>query len=265
VVVLPGPPRELQQMWPAALATPPVRKVLSRTEPFEFAQLRLFGLPESQIAVTLREVGKELDLAPLEITTCLRRAELVIDIRHRPGAEATLDALIEAIRSRHARYLFSTDGTSLDEQVARLLRGRRIGLAESCTGGLLAARLTDLAGSSEYVAGGVVAYSNEAKTQLLGVPAGLIEQHGAVSPQVARAMADGARQRFSAGIGVGITGVAGPGGGTDAKPVGYVCLCVTTSDGAAVAGDPVLPGDRAEIRNRAVTGAMHLLRRLLVS
>ena len=263
VVVLPGPPRELQQMWPAALATPSVRKVLSRTEPFEFAQLRLFGLPESQIAVTLREVGEELDLTPLEITTCLHRAELVIDIRHRPGAGAARDALIEAIRTRHARYLFSTDGTSLDEQVARLLRGRRIGLAESCTGGLLAARLTDLAGSSEYVAGGVVAYSNEAKTQLLGVPATMIEQYGAVSPQVARAMADGARQRFGAGIGVGITGVAGPGGGTEAKPVGYVCLCVTTSDGAALAGDPVLPGDRAEIRNRAVTGAMHLLRRLL--
>jgi nicotinamide-nucleotide amidase len=263
VVVLPGPPRELQQMWPVALATPPVRKVLSRTEPFEFAQLRLFGLPESQIAVTLREVGEKLDLTPLEITTCLRRAELVIDIRHRPGAGATRDALVEAIRTRHARYLFSTDGTSLDEQVARLLRGRRIGLAESCTGGLLAARLTDLAGSSEYVTGGVVAYSNEAKTQLLGVPAELIEQYGAVSPQVAQAMADGARQRLGAGIGVGITGVAGPGGGTDAKPVGYVCLCVTTSDGAVLAGDPVLPGDRAEIRNRAVTVAMHLLRRLL--
>jgi nicotinamide-nucleotide amidase len=265
VVVLPGPPRELQQMWPAALATPPVRKVLSRTEPFEFAQLRLFGLPESQIAMTLREVGEELDLTPLEITTCLRRAELVIDIRHRPGAGATRDALVEAIRTRHGRYLFSTDGTSLDEQVARLLRGRRIGLAESCTGGLLAARLTDLAGSSEYVAGGVVAYSNEAKIQLLEVPAELIEQYGAVSPQVARAMADGARQHFGAGIGVGITGVAGPGGGTAAKPVGYVCLCVTTSDGPALAGDPVLPGDRAEIRNRAVTGAMHLLRRLLES
>jgi nicotinamide-nucleotide amidase len=265
VIVLPGPPRELQQMWLEALATPPVQEVLSRTEPFSFTQLRLFGLPESQIALTLRDVGKELDLTPLEITTCLRRAELVIDIRHRPGAEATRNALVEAIRARHARYLFSTDGTSLDEQVAGLLRGRRIGLAESCTAGLLAARLTEVPGSSDYVAGGVVAYSNAAKTQLLGVPAGLIEQHGAVSPEVARAMADGARKRFDAGVGVGITGVAGPGGGTDAKPVGYVCLCVTTSDGAVLAGDPVLPGDRAEIRNRAVTVAMHLLRRLLSS
>jgi nicotinamide-nucleotide amidase len=263
VIVLPGPPRELQQMWPAALATPPVREVLSRTEPFQFAQLRLFGLPESQIAVTLREAGQQLDLTPLEITTCLRRAELVIDIRHRPGAEATRDALIEAIRARHARYLFSTDGTSLDDQVASLLRGRRIGLGESCTAGLLAARLTERPGSSDYVAGGVVAYSNAAKTQLLGVPADLIEQHGAVSPEAARTMADGARQRFGADVGVGITGVAGPAGGTDAKPVGYVCVCVTTSDGAVLAGDPVLPGDRTEIRDRAVTVAMHLLRRLL--
>ncbi|MDT7711879.1 MAG: nicotinamide-nucleotide amidase [Pseudonocardiales bacterium] len=263
VIVLPGPPRELQQMWGAALATPAVREVLGRTQPFESAQLKLFGLPESQIAATLREVGTSLDLAPLEITTCLRRAELVIDIRHRPGAERTRDALIKAIRERHARYLFSTDGTSLDDQVAALLQGRRIGLAESCTGGLLAARLTERPGSSDYVAGGVVAYSNAAKTELLGVPAGLIEQHGAVSPEVARAMADGARDRFGADLGVGITGVAGPGGGTEAKPVGYVCICVSANDGAVRAGDPVLPGDRAEIRDRSVTVAMHLVRRLL--
>jgi nicotinamide-nucleotide amidase len=263
VIVLPGPPRELQAMWPAALATSAARAVLARTQPFESARLRLFGLPESEIAATLHEVSETLDLTPLEITTCLRRAEIVVDIRHRPGAEAIRDALIEAIRARHARYLFSTDGTSLDDQLAGLLRGRRIGLAESCTGGLLAARLTEQPGSSDYVAGGVVAYSNAAKTELLGVPAELIEQHGAVSPEVARAMADGARDRFGAGTGVGITGVAGPGGGTDAKPVGYVCVCVTTSDGAALASDPVLPGDRAEIRDRSVTVAMHLVRRVL--
>ncbi|MDQ3760557.1 MAG: competence/damage-inducible protein A [Actinomycetota bacterium] len=263
VIVLPGPPSELQGMWPAALATPAARAVLARTRPFESARLRLFGLPESEIAATLREVGATLDLAPLEITTCLRRAELEIDIRHRPGAEAIRDALIEEIRSRHSQYLFSTDGTSLDDQLAGLLRGRRIGLGESCTGGLMAARLTERAGASDYVAGGVVAYSNAAKTALLGVPMKLIEQHGAVSPEVGRAMADGARDRFGADVGVGITGVAGPGGGTEAKPVGYVCICVTTSDGAVLASDPVLPGDRAEIRDRSVTVAMHLVRRVL--
>lgn len=263
VIVLPGPPGELQAMWPAALATSAVAAVLARARPLEATRLRLFGLPESQIAATLREVSATLDLTPLEITTCLRKAELEIDIRYRPGAEAIRDALVDQIRTRHARHLFSTDGSSLDDQLAALLRGRLIGLGESCTGGLLAARLTERPGSSAYVAGSVVAYSTTAKTALLGVPAEVIERHGAVSPEVAAAMADGARHRFGADIGCGITGVAGPGGGTDAKPVGYVCLCVSTSDGAALAADPVLPGDRAEIRDRSVTVAMHLLRRIL--
>jgi len=262
VVVLPGPPRELQTMWPAALAAPAAVALLDGAQPLSTARLRLFGLPESEIAATLREVGERLDLAPLEVTTCLRRAELEIDIRHRPGAEVVRDALIQEIVSRHERQLFSRDGSSIDEQVAALLRGRRIGLAESCTGGLLAGRLTDLPGASDYVAGGVVAYSNEAKTSLLGVPAELIAAHGAVSPQVARAMADGALSRFDADVGCGITGVAGPGGGTEAKPVGYVCVCVRTADGE-LARDVVLPGDRTEIRDRTVTLAMHLIRRLL--
>ncbi len=262
VIVLPGPPRELQAMWPAAAATPAVRAVLAHAQPYETAQLRLFGLPESQIAATLREVSQTLDLTPLEITTCFRHAELVIDIRHRPGAEPTRDALVETIKARHLQYLFSADGTSLDDQLANLLTGRRIGLAESCTGGLLAARLTQRPGSSNYVSGGVVAYSNTSKTELLGVPPELIEQCGAASPEVARAMADGARSRFGADVGAGITGVAGPGGGTDTKPVGYVCICVT-SDGASLASAPVLPGDRTEIRDRSVTVAMHLVRRVL--
>ncbi|MGQ0779170.1 MAG: competence/damage-inducible protein A [Pseudonocardiales bacterium] len=265
IIVLPGPPRELQAMWPSALATPAAKVALQRAQPFESVQLRLFGLPESEIAATLRDVGATLDLSPLEITTCLRRAELEIDILHRPGAEAVREALVEQISTRHARQLFSTDGSTLDDQVAALLTGRLIGLGESCTGGLLAARLTQRPGSSAYVAGGVVAYSNAAKTALLGVPAELIEQYGAVSPQVARAMADGARDRFGADIGAAITGVAGPAGGSTAKPVGYVCACVSTTDGAVLARDPVLPGDRAEIRDRSVALAMHLIRRILTT
>ena len=262
VIVLPGPPRELQAMWPAALAAPPVRALLDDASPLYAVRLRLYGLPESEIAATLRSVGSRLDLSPLEITTCLRRSELEIDIRYRPGFEDVRDALVREIASRHGKQLYSTDGSSIDSQVAGLLRGRRIGLAESCTGGLLAGRLTDLAGASEYVAGGVVAYSNEAKTELLDVPAELIERHGAVSPQVALAMASGARHRFHADIGCGVTGVAGPGGGTETKPVGYVCVCVSSGSGT-VARDLVLPGDRAEVRDRSVTLAMHLIRRLL--
>ncbi|MGH3938251.1 MAG: competence/damage-inducible protein A [Pseudonocardiaceae bacterium] len=263
-IVLPGPPRELQAMWPSALATPAAKAALQHAQPFESVQLRLFGLPESEIAATLRDAGATLDLSPLEITTCLRRAELEIDIRHRPGAEALREALVEQIAARHARHLFSSDGSTLDDQVAALLAGRLIGLGESCTGGLLTARLTERPGSSAYVAGGVVAYANTAKTALLGVPTELIEQHGAVSAPVARAMADGARDRFGADVGAAITGVAGPGGGSAAKPVGYVCVCVSTSNGA-LARDPVLPGDRTEIRDRSVTLAMHLIRRLLTA
>jgi nicotinamide-nucleotide amidase len=264
VIVLPGPPRELKAMWPQAVATPEVRAVLDRAQPLEMTTLRLFGIPESEIAQTLREIEQDTDISALEITTCLRRAELHIDIRHRAGSEAALAAVTGGIVDRHERFLFSEDGSSVDEQVADLLRdGHRIGLAESCTAGLLAARLTEPPGASEYVAGGVVAYSNEAKVALLGVPNELIERHGAVSPEVAEAMADGALERFSADLGVGITGIAGPDGGTEEKPVGYVCVCVKSSGGEMIARDPVLPGDRSEIRDRTATVAMHLLRRLL--
>jgi nicotinamide-nucleotide amidase len=263
VIVLPGPPRELQAMWKPALETPQAAAVLESAIPYRSASLRLFGLPESEIAQTLREIEAETDLSDLEITTCLRRAELHVDIRHREGAEEARERVVDGIVAKHAGFLFSSDGSTIDEQLAELLAGRQIGLGESCTAGLLAARLTERPGASAYVAGGVVAYSNEAKVDLLGVPAGLIEEHGAVSPEVAEAMASGAAERFGGDLGVGVTGIAGPDGGTEEKPVGYVCICVMDSAGASIARDLVLPGDRGEIRDRAATVAMHLLRRLL--
>lgn len=263
VVVLPGPPRELQGMWPDALAAEPVRDLLAGVPAPAARSLRYFGLPESEIAATLREIEAERDLSGVEITTCLRRSELEVDLRPRPGAGDVAATLHAELARRHARHLVSTDGTSTDELLARALRERRwtVATGESCTGGMLAARLVDLAGSSDYVAGGVVAYSNAAKTDLLGVPAEMIAAHGAVSPEVARALADGARKRFGAEVGVGITGVAGPGGGTDAKPVGYVCFCVTTADGQVLARDPRLPGGRTDIRERSTDVGMHLLLR----
>jgi nicotinamide-nucleotide amidase len=170
------------------------------------------------------------------------------------------------MRARHADVLFSEDGATIDEQVAMLLLsgGDTVATAESCTGGLLAARLTDRAGSSAYVQGGLVVYSNAAKTALAGVPTGVIEAHGAVSPEVAALLADGARAALGASIGVGITGVAGPGGGTEAKPVGMVCLSVSADDGERIDRTVQLPGDREAVRDRTTTVAMHLLRRLLV-
>jgi nicotinamide-nucleotide amidase len=263
VVVLPGPPRELQRMWPAALAAAPVRALLEGVPEAQSRSLRFFGLPESEIAATLRTIGAERDLSSVEVTTCLRRSELEVDLRPRPGAADVAGELHGELAARHAKHLVSADGTSTDELLAEALlaRGWTVATGESCTGGMLASRLVDRAGSSEYVAGGVVAYSNEAKTELLGVPAAMIAEHGAVSPQVARALADGARARFGADVGIGITGVAGPGGGSEAKPVGYVCFCVTTGDGQVIARDPQLPGGRADIRERSTDVGMHLLLR----
>ena len=263
VVVMPGPPRELHAMWPHALETDAVRAVLDRTPPYRLDEIRMFGIPESELAKSLREIEEDTDLSALEITTCLRRAELVIDIRSRPGDEELADLLSRELVARHESHVFSVEGETIDRQVAELLAGRRIGVAESCTGGLLAGRLTDPPGASGYFAGGVVAYSNEAKSELLAVPAELIEAHGAVSPEVAEAMADGALARFGADVACAITGVAGPDGGTEEKPVGYVCFCAKLADGTVLARDPRLPGSRDDVRDRSVTVALHMLRWLL--
>ncbi len=267
VVVLPGPPRELTGMWPAACASPPLAALLATVPPATQRTLRFYGLPEAEIAATLREVGTAHEPAGVEVTTCLRRSELEVDLRADPGAEDALDRLAATLADRHADRLVSADGTSTDELLARALlaAGLTLGTAESCTGGLLAGRLTDRPGSSAYVLGGIVSYANAAKTALLGVPAALIEAHGAVSPQVARAMADGARAALGADVGIGITGVAGPDGGTPDKPVGLVCLCVTTGAGAVVAREVRLPGDRADVRDRSVDAGMHLLLRAVAA
>ncbi len=264
IVVLPGPPRELHAMWPQAVETEAFQEAIGGRTEYQQQTLRLFGIPESEIAETLRVAeGSVKGFSGLEITTCMRRAEIEIVTRWEPDAQPAWDAVRGLIEERHARTLFSEDGSTVDEQVAGLLAGRWAAVAESCTGGLMAARLTERPGSSEYFAGGVTSYSNEAKAGLLGVDPGLIERHGAVSLEVAEAMADGALARFEADTAVAITGVAGPGGGTEAKPVGYVCWAVKLADGSKLVRDARLPGDRAEVRDRSTTVGMHLLRRAL--
>jgi nicotinamide-nucleotide amidase len=265
VVVLPGPPSELRPMWAVAVETAPLRAVLDRAGELEQRILRLFGVPESEIALSLRALEEEgVPLGRLEITTCLRRGEIEIATVFAPDAAPDYDAFADGIRTRHAATLFSEDGASIDELVARLLARRTIAVAESCTGGLMAGRLTERAGSSDYVLGGVVVYSNEAKVEFADVPAELIERHGAVSPEVAAALADGAIARFGAELGIGITGVAGPGGGTPEKPVGMVCISVADAGGEREDRTVQLPGDRGMVRERSTTVAMHLLRRLLL-
>ena len=265
VIVLPGPPKELQAMWPAAVASSAVQQALSGATVYEQQMVRMFGLAESGLAETLRQAENTIPgFDGLEITTCLRRGELEMVTRYEPSDAGAYARLMALVRERHGATIFSEDGTSIDDQIAALLAGRRMATAESCTSGLLAARLTDRPGSSDYVAGGVVAYANEAKIALLGVEPALIAEHGAVSSEVAAAMALGALRRLGADTSVAITGIAGPGGGTEDKPVGTVWF------GIGLAGDePItrcirIPGERADVRDRSTTVALHLLRRALL-
>ncbi len=267
VVVLPGPPRELQPMWGAAVQTDAFRAAVGEGAQLRQEMLRLFGIPESEIAETLRRARADgVDLDALEITTCLRRGEIEIVTRFAPDVEPVYRAFAGVVRERHADTLYSEDGTSVDEQVATLLRsaGLKIATCESCTGGLLAGRLTDLAGSSDYVAGGVVAYTNAAKVSLCAVDPAVIKRVGAVSEEVAAALADGAVARVGADVGVGITGIAGPGGGTEDKPVGMVCFSVVWGERRDTR-TLHLPGSRMDVRDRSTTVAMHMIRRLLTA
>ncbi|HEV7203278.1 MAG TPA: competence/damage-inducible protein A [Jatrophihabitans sp.] len=263
IVVLPGPPFELQGMWPAVTTNAVVLAAIEGRRELRQRTVRLWRTPESELAATLRAHHDRLD--GLEITTCLRSGELEIVTRFAPEAQPAYDALHAALTEAHGEVMFSPDGRTIDEIVtdALLEQGATIATAESCTAGLLAARLTDRPGSSAYVLGGLVVYSNEAKHELAGVDPALIERVGAVSPEVAEALARGARARLGADIGVGITGVAGPDGGTDDKPVGLVHLCVSR-DGRTIPRRAMIPGGRADVRARSVLVAMHMLRELLL-
>jgi len=270
VIVLPGPPRELQPMWRQAVATDAWREAVAGAREYRQEMLRLFGIPESEIAETLRHAERAgVEMERLEITTCMRGGEIEIVTRYEPHADSAYGAFAAIVAERHADTLYSTDGSSVDEQVAALLRGdgagpkRTIAVAESCTGGLLTARLTNPPGASEYVLGGIVAYANEVKIAQLGVPREAIEAHGAVSEVVAKALAHCARKRLGADVGVGLTGIAGPGGGSAEKPVGLVCLSVRGPDGNDLTRSVTLPGGRADVRERATLVAMHMIRRVL--
>jgi len=265
IVVLPGPPRELQPMWQTATTTEQFAAATGAATEYRQRMLRLFGIPESEIAETLRIADDAAGLEGLEITTCLRRGEVEVVTRYEPAAQAVYDAFEATVRERHADTLFSDDGTSVDEQVAGLLRerGLTIAVAESSTGGLVAGRLTDLPGASDYFVGGIVAYTGEAKSELAGVAPATIAAHGEVSTEVARELAEGARTRLHADVGIGVTGIAGPGGATAEKPVGFVCFSVCGPDGS-LTRSATLPGGRVDVRDRSTTVALHMARRLLL-
>lgn len=264
VLVLPGPPAELRAMWPAALDDPAVRAALSAATEIRQETVRIWGPPESELAGMLRSHESAHDTSQLEITTCMRDGELEIVTRYSPEAAANYAALAQALTQHFGDRVYVTDGRSLDRVVADLLLAAdaTVATAESCTAGMVASRLADLAGSSAYLMGGFVTYSNEAKAASLGVSAGLIDRVGAVSAEVAVAMAEGARQRLGTTYGLSTTGVAGPGGGTPEKPVGRVHIAVAGPTGTEQRRLD-LGGDRTTIRRRAVVTTLHLLREIL--
>jgi nicotinamide-nucleotide amidase len=262
VIVLPGPPAELTAMWPAALAAPAVQVVLARTTPLLQDTIRLWGTLEADLAACLRRI--ENDITDLEVTTCLREGELEIVTRHAPEAQPQVDLLLCALVGDFGARVFSTDGSDVDDIVGDALaaRGWTVATAESCTGGLVGARLTRSAGSSAHVRGTIAAYSDAAQTALLGVPEATIQTHGAVSAEVAEALAEGSRTALGADVGLGVTGVTGPGEGTREEAVGAVHVAAVSPQGRRTRA-LLLPGDRDQVRRRTVVSAMHELRLLL--
>jgi nicotinamide-nucleotide amidase len=261
-VVLPGPPWELQQLWPRALETEPLQALLRRARRPSRRVLRLYGASESAVAQALAAAGGDGD--GVEATICARDFEIHVDLVVDPGAEARAASLTRALIEPLGRYLFTEDERPVEELVLELCRQRGLTLAtaESCTGGLVAARLTSVPGASDVFLGAIVAYANEVKEAGLGVPAKVLRAHGAVSAETAAAMASGARSRLGADVGIGVTGVAGPGGGTAEKPVGRVYIHAEAPDGSHGI-EFTFPADRQSIRRRATVAALHLVRRLL--
>ena len=262
VVMLPGPPAELKRLWPNALDTEVFRALLARTTPPGRRVLRLFGVSESAVARALADAGGDGD--GVDVTICARDFEIHVDLVVQPGAEARAEALEAALVEPIAQWVYGRDDRGVEEHVLDLCRDRGLTLAtaESCTGGLVAARLTSVPGSSDVVLGGIVAYANAVKEAELGVSEALLRDHGAVSAEVAEAMAHGARVRLGADVVVSVTGVAGPDGGTPEKPVGLVYVHAE-GPSAGVGRELSFPGDRASIRARAVVIALHLVRTLL--
>ncbi|MDQ3867728.1 MAG: CinA family nicotinamide mononucleotide deamidase-related protein [Actinomycetota bacterium] len=260
-IALPGPPRELQRLWPAALETPAVRRLLARARDREHHVLRFFGASESAVSRAIAEAGGEAD--GLAVTVCAADLEVQVDLYAEPGRHAGAEALASALRARFPDELFAEDGRPVAAVVLDLCRSHGLSLAtaESCTGGLVAARLTAIPGASDVFVGGLVAYANAVK-ETFGVADEVLARHGAVSAEAAEAMAVGVRRALDAGVAVAVTGVAGPGGGTPAKPVGLVFIAVSAGTEDRVERYHFF-GDRADVRGRATATALHELRRLL--
>ena len=268
VLLLPGPPRELKPMLRALVEG----RLSARASVTTLRRriIRITGRTESHTEEAMQPLYATWATAPIPIAATILAAfgqiELHLSARAEASeiAESALDRAADQVRAALGGDAFSADGRTLEQVVGQLLlaRGWHIGVAESCTGGLITSRLTDVPGSSGYVERSVVTYSNDAKVEMLGVPAALIAEHGAVSEQVAAAMAEGIRATARVEVGVGVTGVAGPGGGTPEKPVGMVCIAVVTPDANRVRTLRFM-GERELVKFQASQAALDIVRRML--
>jgi nicotinamide-nucleotide amidase len=269
IVVLPGPPRELQPMFDYSVSP----RLVATTAGTRWRRrvIKITGRAESQVDEVARDIYLALMKAPTPIQTTILATPGQIEL-HLAAVSADVAAVDAALADAVGRlatalapFVFSVDGRNLEEVVGDLLRerGLRIAAAESCTAGLLLGRLTEVPGSSGWVVGGIVAYDDAVKIEQLGVPPGLLEAHGAVSEPVAVAMAEGVRSRLSADIGIGVTGIAGPDGGTETKPVGMVVIAMA---GVSPSVRTLkFPGDRRMVRQFSTAAALDMVRRALVT
>jgi len=265
VILLPGPPYELKAVFEGEC----ISRLRTKVPPQHIAvrTLKMALIPESQVDARVSPIYKAY--SDVESTILAGAGEIQLHFRCRKAsaaeAEARVEELAEKVEDEMGDAIFSRKGETIEQIVSYLLqmRGMTLATAESCTGGLLAERITSLSGSSRYFLGGAVVYSNELKTQFAGVPKALIDQHGAVSREVAAALAEGIRKRCLSSYGVGITGVAGPTGGTEQKPVGLVYIALAGDEGTQVV-ERNFPGDRARIRQFSTLQALEMIRRALI-
>ena len=269
ILLLPGPPREMKPMLEAVMSS---RLAPKSGGPGLFRRVvKITGRTESDVDAVAQPIYSRWTKPLVPISTTILAVlgqielHLTVSASSRSAADAVLDAAVGELQKALGPSVYSTDGRDLESVVGEMLRERNltIAVAESCTGGLLASRLTDVPGSSAYVDRGIVCYSNEAKIDLLGVPPEMIREHGAVSEAVARRMAEGVRERSGASISVGITGIAGPGGGSTEKPVGTVSVAVVAGDDANVKTFQFL-GGREMVKFQATQTAMNMLRLMLM-
>jgi nicotinamide-nucleotide amidase len=270
IVLMPGPPREMTPMLEAVIRDrlAPMRG----TAALRRRVLKITGRPESEVDALVQPTYSRWTTAPVPIATTILAVLGQIELHLTASAPDSLqadaaleDAVGELTKALGGHSVYSVDGRKLEEVVGDLLRGARwtVATAESCSGGLLMSRLTDVPGSSDYVDRGVICYSNRAKTELAGVPASLIAEHGAVSEPVAQAMAEGIRSRAGTAVGMGVTGIAGPGGGTPAKPVGTVAIAVAGPEATAVRTFTFF-GNREMVKFQSAQAALNMLRLMIL-